>query len=125
MPIGVVTFGQMAAHLPVLAVACNRCDRRGWLHTARLLAEHGPGLPMPDLRFIIAADCTRMITDHVHDVCRVHFPGLIGLGLGCLFVTDRKYIRRSAMPHPSVARAPLASAGRNGAVSRRLREHIR
>jgi hypothetical protein len=36
---------------------------------------------MPDLRRIIAADCPRMITGHVHDVCGVHFPGLIGLGL--------------------------------------------
>ena len=46
---------------------------------ARLLAEHGPALPMPDLRRIIAADCPRMLAGHVHDVCGVHFPGLIGL----------------------------------------------
>jgi len=81
MPAGVVLLGQVAARLPVLEVACNRCDRRGRLHTSRLLAEHGPGLPMPDLRFIIAADCPRMIAEHVHDVCGVHFPGLTGLDL--------------------------------------------
>jgi hypothetical protein len=78
---GIVTLGQVAARLPVLEVACNRCDRRGRLHTFRLLAEHGPDLPMPDLRRIIAADCPRMLAGHVHDVCGVHFPGLIGLDL--------------------------------------------
>jgi hypothetical protein len=36
---------------------------------------------MPDLRRIIAADCSRMIAGHVHDVCDVYFPGLIGLDL--------------------------------------------
>ena len=56
MPSGVIFLGQVAAHLPVLEVACNRCDRRGRLRTDRLLAEHGPGLPMPELRRILAAD---------------------------------------------------------------------
>jgi hypothetical protein len=55
MPAGVVLLGQVAARLSVLEVVCNRCDRHGQLHTSRLLAEHGPSLPMPDLRFIIAA----------------------------------------------------------------------
>jgi hypothetical protein len=81
MPAGVVLLGQVATRLPVLEVACNRCDRRGRLHTARLLAEHGPDLPMPELRLIIAADCPRMIAGHAHDICGVHFPGLIGLDL--------------------------------------------
>jgi hypothetical protein len=60
----------------VLEVACNRCDRRGGLRTDRLMAEHGPALPIPALRHIIAADCPRMIAAQVHDVCGVHFPGL-------------------------------------------------
>jgi len=81
MPAGVVTLGQVAARLPVLDVACNRCDRRGRLHASRLLAEHGPDLPMPALRQILATDCQCMIAGHVHDVCGVHFPGLVGLDL--------------------------------------------
>lgn len=81
-PSGVVTLGQVAARLSVLEVACNRCDRRGRLRIARLLAEHGPAMPMPELRRIIAADCPRMIAGHIHDVCGVHFPGLVGLDLG-------------------------------------------
>jgi hypothetical protein len=31
MPAGVVLLGQVATHLPVLEVTCNRCDRRGRL----------------------------------------------------------------------------------------------
>ena len=63
---GVVTLGQMAAlfadaGLTMLEVSCNRCPRRGRLSIARLLAEHGPALPGPELRRIIAADCPRMI----------------------------------------------------------------
>jgi hypothetical protein len=77
IPAGAVLLGQVAARLRVLEVACNRCDCRGRLHTTRLLAEHGPGLPMPALRRIIAADCPRMIAGQLHDVCGVHFPGLI------------------------------------------------
>jgi hypothetical protein len=60
----------------MLEIACNRCGR---LRPARLLAEHGRGMPMPDLRCTIAADCPRMIAGQMHDVCGVHFPGLIGL----------------------------------------------
>jgi hypothetical protein len=81
MPAGVILLGQVAARLPLLDVTCNRCTRRGRLHTSWLLAEYGPDPPMPALRRIIAADCPRMLAGHVHDVCGVHFPGLIGLDL--------------------------------------------
>jgi hypothetical protein len=43
--------------------------------TAAGRAEHGPGLPMPDLCCIIAADCPRMIAGHVHDVLGGIFRG--------------------------------------------------
>ena len=79
MPSGVVTLGQAAARLSLLTVACNRCERVGRLRTDRLLAEHGPGLPMPTLCGIVAADCPRMIAGQIHDVCGVHFPGLAGI----------------------------------------------
>jgi hypothetical protein len=73
---GVVTLGQVAVRLPVLEVSCNRCDRRGRLHTDRLIAEHGPDMPIPELRRLIAADCPRMIAGRMHDVCGVRFPRL-------------------------------------------------
>jgi hypothetical protein len=77
MPSGVITLGEMARRLPdTVAVACNRCDRRGVLRTPRLLAECGPDVPVPQLRRILAADCPKMIEGNLHDVCGVHFPGL-------------------------------------------------
>ena len=79
MPSGVVTLGQAAARFSLLTVACNRCERAGRLRTDRLLAEHGPGLPMPTLCGIVAADCPRMIAGLIHDPCGVHFPGLSGI----------------------------------------------
>jgi hypothetical protein len=76
LPDGVVTLGQVATRLPMLDVSCNRCDRRGRLRTNRLMAEHGPDMPIPALLRIIAADCPRMVAGRMHDVCGVHFPGL-------------------------------------------------
>jgi hypothetical protein len=60
----------------MLNVSCSRCDRRGLLSVDRLLAEHGPDFPIPELRHIIAADCPRMIEGKIADPCGVHFPGL-------------------------------------------------
>ena len=76
MPSGVITLGQVAARLPTLDVACTGCDRRGRLRTRPLLQRHGPGLPMPELRHMVAADCPRMIEGLIHDPCGVHFPQL-------------------------------------------------
>ena len=77
---GVITLGhvacQLGASVHLLAVSCNRCERRGRLRLDDLLAAHGPDLPMPALRRIVAADCARMIEGKMHDVCGVHFPDL-------------------------------------------------
>jgi hypothetical protein len=72
MPAGVVLLGQVAARLPFLEFACNRCDRRGRLSTARLVAEHGPDMPVPELLRILSADCPRrqaMERGFIADVC--------------------------------------------------------
>jgi hypothetical protein len=73
---GFVTLGKISARLRVLEVACNRCDRHGRLGVARVIAEHGIQLPIPELRHIVVVDCSRMMAGHLHDVCVVHFPGL-------------------------------------------------
>jgi hypothetical protein len=73
---GFLTLADIAGRVATLEVACNRCDRRRRLRVDHLLAEHGPALPLPELRRIIAADCARMQAGHVHDVCGVHFPEL-------------------------------------------------
>jgi hypothetical protein len=78
MPSGVITIGQLPRFRSALNVACNRCERRGRLSVRRLIADHGPELPVPELRRIIAADCPRMIEGKMHDVCGIHFPELAG-----------------------------------------------
>ncbi len=78
---GYVRLGQLAGRLDRLDVACNRCDRRGRLRLDRLLAEHGPAMPVPDLLRLLSADCPRRIADKMHDACGTHLPGLVGLGL--------------------------------------------
>jgi hypothetical protein len=75
---GVVTLGEVAARFSVLDVACNRCERRGRYHIYRLVERRGAGLPIPELRHVLAADCPRMIDGKAHDVCGVHFPTLSG-----------------------------------------------
>ena len=67
-----VLLGEIAAlfesaGLTMLGVSCNRCERRGRLAVARLLAAHGPALPGPELRRILAADCPRMIAGKIPD----------------------------------------------------------
>ncbi len=57
MPSGVILLGQVAQRLPHLDVDCGRCGRHGRLSLGRLLAEHGPELPMPALGRILAANC--------------------------------------------------------------------
>jgi hypothetical protein len=52
-PRGSITLGK----LEMLEVACHRCDRRGRLGLARLIAEHGAGTGLPELRTILAGDC--------------------------------------------------------------------
>lgn len=78
---GVVVLGEVAVRLPMIDVACNRCDRRGRLLSGRLVAEHGATIPVPVLLRSIAADCPRMRAAQLHDVCGVHLPQLSRPGL--------------------------------------------
>lgn len=78
---GAVLLGQVADQLPVLEIACHRCDRRGRLYTDRLMAVHGPDMPMPELLRLLSADCPRRSAGSWHDVCGAHFPGLERLRL--------------------------------------------
>jgi hypothetical protein len=73
---GVVRLGEVADRLPVLEVACNRCERRGRPRADRLLAEHGVAMPIPVLLRIIASDCPRLTAERVHDICGIHLPDL-------------------------------------------------
>jgi hypothetical protein len=75
----VLTLEDVVPRLPVLNVACNRCERRSRLRSDWLLAEHGPALSMPTLLRILAGDCPRMQAAQMSDVCGAHFPGLSAL----------------------------------------------
>jgi hypothetical protein len=76
---GTVRLGTLRGRLVMLEVACSRCERRGRLRLDRLLAEHGPEMPLPELRVILAGDCPHAGSVSIYDKCRVHFPQLRGL----------------------------------------------
>ena len=76
---GYVRLGQLAGCLPVVEIACNRCDRHGRLRLSGLLDRHGPGMPVPDLIRLLSADCPRRIANKMLDACGAHLPGLAGI----------------------------------------------
>lgn len=75
---GLILLGEAAARIDRLDVACNHCGRLG---LDRLVAEHGPDLPMPELLRLLSADRVRRQAGKTHDPCGVHFPQLPTLGL--------------------------------------------
>jgi hypothetical protein len=76
---GAVTLGDIADRLAMLDVACSKCDRRGRLSVAKLIAEHGSDMRLPDLRERLAGDCPRVRSASVVDRCGVHYPQLVEL----------------------------------------------
>jgi hypothetical protein len=51
-------------------IECDKCGRHGRLHTAKLLAEHGPDVKMPDLLRTIAR-CPKW--GSMDDCCRAQY----------------------------------------------------
>jgi len=78
MPGGVISLGEIAGRTALLQVACDRCDRRGRIRTARLLAEHGADLPVAELLRILAG-CPGAQGLQPHERCGAHFPQLPAL----------------------------------------------
>lgn len=76
MSSGAVTLGDIAGRLPMLEVACSRCERRGRLSVARLIEQHGADARLPDLRDILAGDCPRVRAASTYERCQVHYPQL-------------------------------------------------
>jgi hypothetical protein len=79
---GAVTLSDVPGKLPMLDVACSKCDRRGRLSIAKLIAQHGADMRLPDLREILAGDCPRVRSASVVDRCGVHYPQLASIELG-------------------------------------------
>jgi hypothetical protein len=79
---GAVTLGELADRLPMLEVACSRCERRGRLNVAKLIERHGPDTRLPDLREILAGDCPRSSAVAIHERCGVHYlPAALLIGM--------------------------------------------
>jgi hypothetical protein len=66
---GAATLGDVADRLPMLEVTCSKCERRGRLRTASLIAQHGADMRLPDLREILAGVCPRARSASVLDRC--------------------------------------------------------
>jgi hypothetical protein len=74
---GAVTLGEIAGRLPMLEVACARCERRGRLSIAKLIDRHGAGAKLPDLRTVLASDCPRVRATSIYERCGVLYPQLV------------------------------------------------
>jgi hypothetical protein len=59
---------------PTLAIACERCGRRGRYNVGRLIVVHGAGAKLPDL-LVTLANCEKARSVSVHDRCKAKFQG--------------------------------------------------
>ena len=66
----------VAVGLKQVDVACKKCGRRGRVSVARLLAEHGPDMPLPGLPQLIAKGCPLVNATSYYDRCGAYFPNL-------------------------------------------------
>src|ERR1043165_2960939 len=62
-------LGELQGKLTIVGVACSKCDRRGRLSVAKLIAEHGADMRLPDLREVLAGDCPRVRATSYGDRC--------------------------------------------------------
>ena len=76
---GVVTLAELVGRLDRLEVRCRRCERHGRLRLARLVAEHGAGMALPDLAVPLAAGCPKAEAANLGERCFVYFPQLAEL----------------------------------------------
>jgi hypothetical protein len=65
----------MASRITMLEVACRRCERRGRLRVAGLMAQHGD-MRLPELRYILAGGCPKAAVASISKRCSVYFPQL-------------------------------------------------
>jgi hypothetical protein len=75
----VVLLGDLVGRIERLEIRCTRCDRAGRLAVAKLIANHGADMRMPDLAVLLAADCPQADAADLSARCFVIFPGLLDL----------------------------------------------
>ena len=71
-----VTLGQIAGKIAKLEIVCNECGRHGSLGIQNLMAVHGAGMGLPELRDKLAKGCPRLENRRSGDRCHAHFPQL-------------------------------------------------
>jgi hypothetical protein len=71
---GAVQLGDIVSKIAMFKVACRRCELRGRLRVARLIEQLGADMRLPELRYILASNCPRVIADRVYYRCGVHYP---------------------------------------------------
>jgi hypothetical protein len=62
--------------LPMVKLACSKCERRGRYQTAKLIERFGPELMMRSLAFRLF-DCARR--ENFSDYCGYYFPDALPL----------------------------------------------
>src|SRR5262249_51405945 len=76
--------------IPMLEIACHRCDRRGRLSVEKMIEQHGDDMALPDLWIPLAGDCPKARSAATHDRCAIYYPQLPGLFLPSdVFVPQR------------------------------------
>jgi hypothetical protein len=73
---GAILLGEVAQHLASVEISCNFCPRRGKASVGRLVQEHGPDMPIPDLLRMLSHDCPRRLAARIAEPCGVHLPEL-------------------------------------------------
>jgi len=58
---GALQLGDIAGKITMLGLACRRCE------------HHGVDMRLPELRYIIAGDCPRVVADRIYDWCGVYY----------------------------------------------------
>ncbi len=58
-----------------LGIVCDKCQRKGRLLTAKLIADFGAGRKLPDLLADITerAGCEKHRADKIYDRCQAHY----------------------------------------------------
>jgi hypothetical protein len=75
----VIILDDLVGRIERLEARCTRCDRVGRVRLARLIAEHGSDLPMPELAVRFAAGCPKANATGAAEQCFVVFPQLLDL----------------------------------------------
>jgi hypothetical protein len=59
-----------AQGIATLGITCDLCQRREQFDVEALIAQHGGGVEMPDLRSRLVADCPRQQAFSIYHRCR-------------------------------------------------------